>query len=144
MEALLDKKIKKNIDNIPLIRDYTKMFFYLNSNNVDSHYLNFLKNLTSLNDNIISDWLNINAKTLKTYLKTDVILKDNTKEQIVHLIALYKHGIETFGTKENFDSWLSINNMLLDYKKPAEFLDTISGIKFIDDRLTAIEYGDNV
>ncbi len=120
------------------------MFFYLNNNDVDIHYLNYFKNLTGQNDNIVSNWLNINARTLKNYLKSEVTLKDNTKEHIVHLIALYKHGIEIFGTKENFDNWLSLKNIFLDDKIPAEFLDTISGIKFIDSRLTAIEYGDNV
>lgn len=144
MNAVLEKKMKKNIDKIPLIKDFTKMFFYLNNNDVDIHYLNYFKNLTGQNDNIVSDWLNINARTLKNYLKSEVTLKDNTKEHIVHLIALYKHGIEIFGTKENFDNWLSLKNIFLDDKIPAEFLDTISGIKFIDSRLTAIEYGDNV
>ena len=144
MNAVLEKKMKKNIDKIPLIKDFTKMFFYLNNNDVDIHYLNYFKNLTGQNDNIVSNWLNINARTLKNYLKSEVTLKDNTKEHIVHLIALYKHGIEIFGTKENFDNWLSLKNIFLDDKIPAEFLDTISGIKFIDSRLTAIEYGDNV
>jgi uncharacterized protein (DUF2384 family) len=60
------------------------------------------------------------------------------------LISLYEHGIDVFDTKENFDEWLLSENKLLDNKAPKDFLNTVTGIKFIDTRLTAIEYGDNV
>ena len=56
---------------------------------------------------------------------------------------LFKHGIEVFGTKENFTNWLEKENFFFDKKAPIEFTKTNIGIKFIDDRLTGIEYGDN-
>ena len=58
--------------------------------------------------------------------------------------SLVEHGIEIFGTKENFQCWLEKENFFFGKKAPAEFMTTDSGIKFIDDRLTGIEYGDNV
>jgi uncharacterized protein (DUF2384 family) len=57
---------------------------------------------------------------------------------------LFKHGIETFGTKKNFKSWLEKKNFFFDKKSPIEFMNTLDGIKFIDDRPTGIAYGDNV
>lgn len=45
---------------------------------------------------------------------------------------------------EDFELWLSQKNYLLDNRAPEDFLETISGIKFIDNRLTAIEFGENV
>ena len=39
---------------------------------------------------------------------------------------------------------MKIDNPFLDYSKPIDYLNTITGIRFINDRLTAIEYGDNV
>ena len=60
------------------------------------------------------------------------------------LISLLEHGIDVFDTTENFDKWLLTENFYLDNNPPKDFLDTITGIKFIDDRLTAMEYGDNV
>ncbi|WP_281225445.1 MbcA/ParS/Xre antitoxin family protein [Flavobacterium aquiphilum] len=144
MNAVLDKKVKESIKDIPEIGDLTKIFFYVKNHNVNFQYLNLLKELTNLKDDIISNWLNINTRTFRNYKKSDVVLKDNTKEHIVLLISLYKHGIEVFDSIENFDKWLITENFLLDKKAPMDFLDTVSGLKFIDDRLTAIEYGDNV
>ena len=57
---------------------------------------------------------------------------------------LLKHGIEVFGTEEGFKRWLNTINFFFDKKAPVEFMNTGDGIKFIDDRLTGIEYGDNV
>ncbi|MFV0196773.1 MbcA/ParS/Xre antitoxin family protein [Empedobacter falsenii] len=57
---------------------------------------------------------------------------------------MYKHGLEVFNTKDDFEKWLTTPNVLLDKKAPMDFLDTVSGLKFIDNRLTAIEYGENV
>lgn len=144
MNVVLDKKTKESIKDIPEIGDLTKIFFYVNNHNVNSQYLNILKELTNLKDDILSNWLNINTRTFRNYRKSDIVLKDNTKEHIVLLISLYKHGIEVFDSIENFDKWLTTENFLLDKKAPMEFLDTVSGLKFIDDKLTAIEYGDNV
>lgn len=129
---------------VPEIKNFTKILFYLRQNNVNWRYFNYLKEITTLNDEIISDWLNINSKTLRAYRKPESISKDNIKEHLVLLISLYKHGTAVFESKENFDKWLITENYFLDNKAPKNFMDTISGIKFIDDRLTAIEYGDNI
>jgi len=133
-----------NIAEIPEIGNFTKILFYLRNNNINWKYFNYLKEITTLSDEIISAWLNINSKTLRAYRKPESVSKENIKEHLVLLISLYEHGIEVFETKENFDKWLLTNNYFLDNKSPKDFLDTVSGIKFIDDQLTAIEYGDNV
>lgn len=135
---------RKNIAAIPEIGNFTKILFYLRKNDINFNYFNYFREITTLNDDIISSWLNINSKTLRTYRKPESVSKDNIKEHLVILISLYNHGIDTFGDKENFDKWLISDNYFLDNKPPMDFLDTITGIKFIDDRLTAIEYGDNV
>lgn len=144
MATLERKKSGSQIAEIPEIGNFTKILFYLRQNNVNWIYFNYLKEITTLNDEIISAWLNINSKTLRAYRKPESISKDNIKEHLVMLISLYEHGIDIFETKENFDKWLLTDNYFLDNKPPKDFLDTITGIKFIDDRLTAIEYGDNV
>lgn len=58
--------------------------------------------------------------------------------------SLYKHGILVFGSEKSFTKWLNSKNIIFDNKMPKEFLNTIEGIKFVDDRLTAIEYGDTI
>ena len=59
------------------------------------------------------------------------------------LSLLIEHGTKVFGTKVNFYSWLERENFFFEKKCPIEFINTNKGIKFIDDRLTGIEYGDN-
>ena len=143
--ATLEKiATREIIAEVPEIRNFTKILFYLRQNNINWRYFNYLKEITTLNDEIISTWLNINSKTLRAYRKPESISKDNIKEHLVLLISLYKHGTAVFETKENFDKWLVTENYFLDSKAPKNFLETTSGIQFIDDHLTAIEYGDNV
>jgi hypothetical protein len=57
---------------------------------------------------------------------------------------LIMHGIEVFGTKEKFAAWLEKENFFFDKKAPMQFTNTDAGIKFINDRLTGMQYGDNV
>lgn len=58
--------------------------------------------------------------------------------------SLIKHGKKVFGSKPKFEEWLQSRNFFFDGKPPIEFLSTVRGIRFIDDRLTGMEYGDNV
>jgi len=57
---------------------------------------------------------------------------------------LLAHGIEVFGAEEEFLRWMTTVNFFFNKKAPIELTTTKEGIKFIDDRLTGIEYGDNV
>lgn len=144
MGVLARNTIPLTIPKIPEISNFTNILFYLEKHNINWVYFNYFKEMTTLSDEIISSWLNINPKTLRAYRKPESISRDNIKEHLVLLISLYKHGTDVFESKENFDKWLLSENYFLDGKSPTSFLDTITGIKFIDDRLTAIEYGDNV
>ena len=103
-----------------------------------------LKTITAEDDKEISNWLDINEKTFREQKNTSKPVKPILVEHVIMLISLFKHGIEIFGTAEQFKKWLESANFHFDQKAPLNFINTISGIKFIDDRLTGIEYGDNV
>lgn len=109
----------------------------------NSHLLK-IKELSSFSDVDLSEYLNISVRSLHSYIKKDTLFKTNLKEPIIYLLYLLKHGIKVFGSKKEFDNWLNSENFFFDGKKPVNFLNTITGIRFIDDRLTAMEYGDNV
>ncbi|MBK9320080.1 MAG: DUF2384 domain-containing protein [Bacteroidetes bacterium] len=49
----------------------------------------------------------------------------------------------SFGEKDLFIEWLNENNYYFDNKPPIYFIDTVAGIKFIDNQLTGMQYGDN-
>ncbi|MBC6399426.1 MAG: DUF2384 domain-containing protein [Ekhidna sp.] len=122
----------------------TQVLHLLHSEVMSKMQVQVFKNYTQLEDETLSDWLNISVKTFRNYKKTDTELKENIKERIILLISLFKHGKEVFGTTDQFISWMNIDNPFLDYSKPIDYLNTITGIRFINDRLTAMEYGDNV
>lgn len=133
------------LKDIPAKADTYDALNFLEINAVKGIYLEVIKDFTKLNDIILSSLFNIDVKTYRKYRsEKSKLLKPNIQEYTVMLLSLYKHGQTVFGAIEEFNSWLGKENFYFDNKPPKQFLETISGIKFIDDRLTAIEYGDNV
>src|SRR5690606_35359 len=127
------------------VSDFSGIYFYTINNKSNHELVMLLDSIIGLNDSVLSDWLNITPRTYRNYKQnTDVVLKGNVKEHIVLLLSLYKHGVEVFGNTADFEHWLTEKNRLLDNEAPYSFLTTVSGIKFIDNRLTALEYGENV
>jgi len=133
-----------SIQNIPERISDSEVLHMLKSENINGEYISYVKEFSKINDEILSEWFNINVKTFRSYKKQDTILKENLQEQVVLLISLYKHGIEVFGEVEDFNKWLDTENFFLENSKPITYLKTVTGIRFVDDRLTAMEYGDNV
>lgn len=131
--------------DIPKINNAIDIVQFIRRNRINFEYFNHLKNIATLSDQTISDWLHVSAKTFASYRTPGGILpKENTQEQVLMLIALYKHSEEVFDSNEDFSKWLNTPNFYFDNQKPLEDLGTISGIRFIYDRLTAMAYGDNV
>lgn len=133
----------KIIQNIPQQVSDTDIFVHLYKKNIDWKCAQALKESYEFNDEELANLLNISVKTFRSYKKPDSTIDPNVKEPILLLLSLALHGKKTFGSQKNFDAWLRGENFYFDGKAPFEFLNTISGIRFIDDRLTAMEYGDN-
>jgi uncharacterized protein (DUF2384 family) len=132
------------LKDIPSRVDTNVTLGLIKTDKVGPQHLQAIKDLTLFNDEKISDWLDISVKTYRSYKRPHTAIKARIKEHAVMTLSLIKHGIEVFKTKENFSTWLEKENFFFDKKAPIEFMNTNSGIKFIDDRLTALEYGDNV
>ena len=122
----------------------SEILSFLYTREVNWQHVKAIKTLTDFNDTIISDWLNVSVKTFREYKKPPTTFKENVKEQVLLLLALIKHGIAVFGSVNEFDQWLNRSNFYFDNKSPNAYLNTVTGIRFVDDRLTAMEYGDNV
>ena len=137
-------KETKMLESIPAKISTNEVLKLINSGVINSKYLLFLKTVSNLSDEIISAWLNINVKTYRHYKKLESEIKKDIQEHTVMLLTLMKHGIDVFGTNEIFNKWLKTENFHLSRKKPLEYLHTITGINYLDKRLTGIEYGDNV
>jgi len=141
----MTKFSNKLIEEIPEKISEVEVLNILKTKKIGWDYITIIKEYTNLKDDLISGWLNISVKTFRNYKSNqEIVLKENTQEHLVMLISLFKHGIEILGSKDSFDNWLIVNNFYLDNDAPVNYLKTISGIKLIEDRLTAIEYGDNI
>lgn len=139
--ALKEKGI---FEGIPSELQASWVINYLEKDKFTAGHVRILRQKSSAGDKRLSFMLNIAPKTFVSYTKDIAKIKIDTKEHILMLISLIKHGSEVFGSEEGFNDWLDIKNVFLNNRKPMEFLNTISGIRMIDDRLVAMEYGDNV
>jgi uncharacterized protein (DUF2384 family) len=140
------KKNSKNsstFDDVPKQFSDSALLSYLQTRDIDWKYVSEIKKMTDFNDQVISNWLNISVKTFRSYKQPENKFKENLKEHVLLLISLIKHGIFIFGSQKGFDSWLTTNNFFFDNKSPISYLNTVSGIRFVEDRLTALEFGDN-
>ncbi|RYM34848.1 DUF2384 domain-containing protein [Brumimicrobium glaciale] len=131
------------IEEAPATVSDVEMVYYVNSVNIASREFKFFKKLARKTDKIISEWFNISEKTFQNYknLKTEISMP--FKEKFLLLVSLYKKGELVFGSKEAFNHWLETPNFQFNNTPPVEFFKSISGIRYIEDRLTGIEYGDN-
>jgi len=129
---------------IPNRLSNTEVITWLQSKDINWEYIRYFKHYSSLKDEYISKWLNISVRTLRNYSKPENKLKDNIKEQLLLLLSLFKHGNAVFGSIEDFNKWLNEENFYFDGKTPVSYLNTVTGVRFVENRLTAMEYGDNV
>ena len=129
---------------IPSSPDPSWVVNYLEQGNFSTAHVQLLREEGVSSDKILASILNLAPKTFVSYTKDIATTKLDTKEHILILLALIKHGTEVFGTPKNFGKWLEEKNVYLDYRSPLDYLQTVSGIRMIDDRLTAMEFGDNV
>jgi len=133
------------LKDIPSKIENTEVYDLVNTlKNNSKRLFSTLKLVTDEDDKAISLWLDINEKTFREQKNTSKPVKPILVEHVIMLISLFKHGIEIFGSADQFKKWLEHTNFHFDQKAPIHFINTISGIKFIDDRLTGLEYGDNV
>lgn len=132
------------VENIPANISDSQVVTYVHSANFGTKQVKLFKELTHCTDKVISEWFGISEKTFQSYRRSKANLNINFKEKLLLLLSLYKQGERVFGSKEAFDNWLEKPNFHFKNKPPVNFFKTISGIRYIEDRLTGIEYGDNV
>lgn len=136
-------KIVAETLEIPSKIDTDKTLHLVQSAKTSRKYFGLLKSLTKEDDKELSEWLDISVKTFRSYKNTSKVTKASLTEHTIMLISLVKHGIEVFGNYTNFREWLKKDNFYFEKRPPVNYIASISGMKFIDDRLTALEAGDS-
>ena len=132
-----------SLNDIPGKIEDSAVLSFLSKKEVTWNHIEDIKFLTGIDYVTLSNWLNIDVKTLRKWKNSDNKFKQEDQEKVLLLMILIKHGIDVFGSGQRFRQWLNSDNFYFDKKPPASFLTTGSGIRFIDNSLTGIEYGDN-
>jgi len=88
-----------------------------------------------------SVFLNMSERTMQRHKREKKSFDPIYSEKILQITLLYNLGIEIFGAKEKFNSWLEMQNLALGGIKPKELLDNSFGIGLLKDELTRIEHG---
>ncbi len=83
----------------------------------------------------------LNAKTLAKYKQESLELPKRISEIAVKLIHLYHAGIEIFSHAKSFNKWLNEPAVGLDFVAPAAYLNTSTGIDYINEELHRISLG---
>jgi putative toxin-antitoxin system antitoxin component (TIGR02293 family) len=104
----------------------------------------FFEQLSKISPFTTRDWsgfLHLSERSMQRYKKEEGTFGPVSSEKIIEITMLYKYGIEVFGDKEKFNTWLNLTNVALGNIKPKELLDTSFGIGLLKDELNSIEHG---
>jgi putative toxin-antitoxin system antitoxin component (TIGR02293 family) len=98
--------------------------------------------VTGLPINFLAEMVfEVTPKTLSKYKNENVRIPAVISELAVKLEIMYELGLEIFGSKKDFNRWLGEKSFGLNNKKPAEFLNTSTGIELVYDELNRIAFG---
>jgi len=92
----------------------------------------------------LTEWsmiLQISERTLQRYKKEKRTFDLLQSEKIMQIALLYDKGIDVFGDRDRFNSWLMTKNLALGEIQPKYLLDTTFGIALLNDELVRIEHG---
>ena len=88
----------------------------------------------------LSSYLRISTRSIQGKEPSQLI-DPSTSERALFIAKLFKAGVDVFGSRDKFHSWLKTANLAMGGEKPFSYLDTFSGMQFVLDELNAIEYG---
>lgn len=92
----------------------------------------------------LSEWsgfLHLSDRTMQRYKKEKTTFSNIHSEKILQITLLFNYGVEVFGNKKKFNTWLETENLALGQIKPKDLLDSSFGIDLVKDELTRIEHG---
>lgn len=100
-----------------------------------------LMQVTALNKIQLAAFIDTTPKTIDNYRVRRHKLGRIESEQLLQLMALYKKGLEIFGSSESFNQWLKQPASGLGGIIPFDLLYTPGGINLVMEELLRIEHG---
>lgn len=137
MEGVLDTKLSySSVDDKSILR----LIDMVRQGIKFSNFTELVKS-SPFNINEWSDFLHLSERTMQRYKKEKATFGNIHSEKILQITLLFKYGVDVFGDKKKFNTWLETDNLALGRIKPKELLDNSFGIDLIKDELTRIEHG---
>ena len=88
------------------------------------------------------DTFKTTVKTIQNYFVQDLKLDASLSEKLLKSFALFKLGIEVFGSVGAFHNWLNTPAYGLGNQVPFALMDTFTGLSLIEEELARIAHGD--
>lgn len=131
---------------VSLLNSYRKAFkspvekLSIIKKGLEAHAISDLIEITGATQATVASILDLTEPTLRKHIKTGTELNTGLSEHILQLFQLFDKGMDTFGSLEEFKSWMSHESIGLT-ARPVDLLDTITGINMVMDELVRIDYG---
>lgn len=90
--------------------------------------------------NTTAKMLGIATRTLQRELSSSHLSRE-LSDRFLHLIDLYKEGIETFYDLETFKEWLQTEKSVFHDKKPFDLMQSITGIQQVKEEIIRTKLG---
>jgi len=123
---------KKNLDS-PLD------FVELSRKGISMKVLKKIQDFTSLTNKEIAQILPVSERQLIRY-KTNHTLRKDISSHLIQLVELFDKGYDVF-SKEKFQRWVRSEIIVLQDKRPIDYMDTPIGINLLQNVLGRIEHG---
>lgn len=82
------------------------------------------------------------VKTIQNHVTKELTLDASLSEKLLKSFALFDKGAALFGSASNFHKWLNAPAYGLGNQLPFDLMDTITGMRLIEEELIRIEFGD--
>jgi putative toxin-antitoxin system antitoxin component (TIGR02293 family) len=102
--------------------------------------VNEIIKLTGLTQIEFSNYINLTTRAIQRKDENEKLSKAISEKALL-ISNLYCKGSDVLGSIDNFKEWMDTANVALGNIKPKEYLDTYSGIEFLNDELGRMEHG---
>ena len=108
---------------------------------VNSQVISNFRKYFNLSLEVTSEMLNISEPTIYRWLKNNKNLDRNSSIKIMEVTSLFLYGIDVFGKKDKFFSWLNLPNIAIGGMAPISLIGLPEGVSKVRDLLGRIEHG---
>jgi putative toxin-antitoxin system antitoxin component (TIGR02293 family) len=130
-----------------LVRRYNKeisdpvSLFFTAESGLPVQVFDDLIKITGLNKNQLAGFIDMTAKTIDNYHKRKKPFRRIQSEQLLQILALYKKGLDIFGSTGEMNVWLCQPAPGLGGRMGMDMLYSQGGIQLVMEELIRLEYG---